>query len=565
MLQIEVLKFGGSALASAADLPRAVDETYRWLRHGRRVLAVVSARAGVTDQDLDRAEWAAASFAVAPSVVTAGLQSAARFTASLQRAGIAAQWVHPQEIALRVRADGLHAHPVSVKVAPLHVRWSDSSVLVLPGSVGLDAAGRMVSLGPGGSDLTALLLAHRLGVRCTLLKGVAGEHDGDPTVFDTPARRYLQMPWPIASAVTGALIQPRVLAYAAARQRPFQMQGIGAHEGALVGGAALKWSAPAMPVRALRILLLGLGHVGRGVYQRLLAQPREFTLVGAVVRRPEWHAQNGVPPGMLTTRAEVALQANVDAVVECWGGVESAGPLVAALLADGKRVVTASKATLSAHADTLLAPATAQPRRLWCSAAVGGAVPILETLAALPAPVLSLRAVLGGFSTVVLQAMARELPQAAALADAQARGVARADLLQDVLGLDAADALVLLVHAAFGVKLTLPAAAVSGLNVPLPPRNKGVLRLVARAGPRGQRLRARVQVERLEPSDFLAGAEGAEGRFELTLTNGDVIRLCGQGAGREAVTTAVMADLLELRREWAAAQTAAAAADGMYL
>jgi homoserine dehydrogenase len=72
-----------------------------------------------------------------------------------------------------------------------------------------------------------------------------------------------------------------------------------------------------------------------------------------------------------------------------------------------------------------------------------------------------------------------------------------------------------------------------------------------------------VQVERLEPSDFLAGAEGAESRFELSLANGDVVCLRGQGAGREAATTAVMGDLLELRREWAASQRAAAA-DGVY-
>lgn len=566
MLQIEVLKFGGSALASAADLPRAVDETYRWLRHGRRVLAVVSVRAGVIDPLLAQAQQvpgAAASVTAAPSIVAGGLRSAALFTAALQRAGIAAQWVHPQEIALRVQGDGLDAHPVSVDVEPLQVRWSDSSVLVVPGFCGLDATGRITLLGRGGSDLTALLFAQRLGARCTLLKGVAGEPEGDPAVFGMPARRYLQMPWQVATAVTDALIQPRVLTYAAAHQQPFQVQGIGAQEGALVGGTALKWSPPATPVRALRVVLLGLGSVGRGVYERLLAQPREFELVAVVVRRPEWHAQHGVPPGVLTTLAEVALQANVDAVVECWGGVQPAGQLVTALLADGKRVVTASRATLSACTDTLPMPSATQPRRLWCSAAIGGAVPILETLAALRAPVVSLRAVFSGVSTVALQAMARELPPAAALADAQTRGLTRADLLHDVLGLDAAEALLLLVRAAFGVKLTLPVGAVSGLNAPLPPRSKGVLRLVARAGPRGPRLHARVQVERLESSDFLAGAEGAESRFELSLANGDVVCLRGQGAGREAATTAVMGDLLELRREWAASQRAAAA-DGVY-
>ena len=42
MSNIVVLKFGSSVLRSAADLPAAVDEIYRHVRAGRRVVAVVS-------------------------------------------------------------------------------------------------------------------------------------------------------------------------------------------------------------------------------------------------------------------------------------------------------------------------------------------------------------------------------------------------------------------------------------------------------------------------------------------------------------------------------------------
>lgn len=51
-----VLKFGGSVLRDEADLPLAVHEIYRHWRQGYRVLAVVSAFEGTTDELLARAE-----------------------------------------------------------------------------------------------------------------------------------------------------------------------------------------------------------------------------------------------------------------------------------------------------------------------------------------------------------------------------------------------------------------------------------------------------------------------------------------------------------------------------
>ena len=46
---ITVLKFGSSVLRTEQDLPRAVHEIYRWVRQGQRVITVVSAFGGVTD------------------------------------------------------------------------------------------------------------------------------------------------------------------------------------------------------------------------------------------------------------------------------------------------------------------------------------------------------------------------------------------------------------------------------------------------------------------------------------------------------------------------------------
>jgi homoserine dehydrogenase len=47
---------------------------------------------------------------------------------------------------------------------------------------------------------------------------------------------------------------------------------------------------------------------------------------------------------------------------------------------------------------------------------------------------------------------------------------------------------------------------------------------------------------------FLGRTKGAENRLEIVLTDGRVVRIAGQGAGRWPTTTAVMADVLDIVR-----------------
>ena len=63
-------------------------------------------------------------------------------------------------------------------------------VAVVPGFFATDSAGAVLSLGRGGSDLTAVLLAKGLGAsRCELLKDVPGYFTSDP--HGNPTARHL--------------------------------------------------------------------------------------------------------------------------------------------------------------------------------------------------------------------------------------------------------------------------------------------------------------------------------------------------------------------------------------
>src|ERR1700734_1098984 len=103
MRQVEVLKFGSSVLRSPADLQVAVDEIYRRWRSGSRILAVVSAFEGVTDQLFKEAEslFAASESGATAAYIAQGEQrTAALLSASLMRCGMSARMVEPRDIGL---------------------------------------------------------------------------------------------------------------------------------------------------------------------------------------------------------------------------------------------------------------------------------------------------------------------------------------------------------------------------------------------------------------------------------------------------------------------------------
>ena len=169
-----VLKFGSSVLRSAADLPAAVHEIYRWYRSGSRVLAVVSAIGGATEQLLAQAREISAvpdALATAQLLATGERTAAALLGIALDRVGVPSRVLDPGEVALTVNGSPLDSEPADVDAGKLHSLLERFGVLVLPGFFGYARDGALHLLGRGGSDLSAVFLAQALGARrCRLLK-----------------------------------------------------------------------------------------------------------------------------------------------------------------------------------------------------------------------------------------------------------------------------------------------------------------------------------------------------------------------------------------------------------
>jgi len=178
-----VIKIGGSVLTG----PKAYARAARWLARRWRqpdglqspLLAIVSAENGVTDRLLAEAQ------AIAPRPdpraldllwATGEQRSAALLALHLQAIGV-------PSCALNAHETGLHHSRGLLGVRTRHLRRALQShaIVIVPGFLASTPSRSIVSLGRGGSDLSAVALAAALGARrCELIKDVPGYFTADP-------------------------------------------------------------------------------------------------------------------------------------------------------------------------------------------------------------------------------------------------------------------------------------------------------------------------------------------------------------------------------------------------
>jgi homoserine dehydrogenase len=546
-----VLKFGSSVLGVEGDYPAAALEVYRHVREGEKVLAVVSALAGETDALLDQAARVGGegdSALVARVARVGELHSAALMALALVRLGLRACTLDPHEMGLVAQGEPLDANLERVDAALVQARLDSHDVVVVPGFTAIHDEHGIVTLGRGGTDLSAVFFADRLGAhRVRLIKDVDGVYAEDPA-RNPYAERYLELDYDLAAEVSSGLVQDKAIRAAQAGKVLIEVAALGAGEATTIADVPARKALPARGPR-LRVALLGCGAVGAGVLAHLRQWPDLFELNPVLVRNPA----NRAGGARFTESAEEAL-AGADLVVETMGGADLAADLLRPVLRAGVHVVSANKAAVAKHYDALHACADAGGAMLAYSAAVGGGVPILETLARLDG-VVEVEGVMNGTVNYLLGRLAEGWSFDNALAKAQELGFAEADPSADVDSHDAADKLSILVRKA--------------LRVPLPPSHiaRESLRdvgeeAVTAALARGEMLKqvgrcrllpgggveAEVRFVSLPAQHPLARAVNEENSFRVRTADGAVHSLCGKGAGRWPTAASVFSDVMDIQR-----------------
>ncbi len=554
--RIIVLKFGSSVLRNENDLPTAVHEIYRWWRNGFQVVTVVSAFGNTTDELTQRALAVCDQpddALVAALLATGEATSSVLLGLALNRSGIPATVLDAEQAGLSTDGPVFDANLTSVNTGCI-LNHLKNGIVVLPGFVGKSRTGSTTLLGRGGSDLTALFLAQRLGGTCRLIKDVDGLYTSDPNSESGPsAARFSRVSYATAVRVGGAVVQRKAIEFAERQRLRFSVSSIGSCRVTEVGPHADSVALSEPPIRPLRVALLGCGTVGGGVYQRLAALPELFSVLAVGTRNVEQAVLDGVPVKVLTPHLEALIEEPVDVVVELLGGIEPARTLISNALRLGRNVITANKALLAGDL-TRLQILGSNNATLRYSAAVGGAVPALETINRVrrTSSLHSISGVLNGTTNFILDELAKGRDLSEAICIAQKNGYAERDPKLDLDGTDAAQKLVLLARAAFDIDLPLRSIEKQGIeNLGLNKiRNNGrVTRLVAECRRTSQSFTARVCPVELPLDHPLACTTGVENRLLIQSQTGKTWEVSGRGAGRWPTTEAVLSDLFDLRRD----------------
>ncbi len=191
-----IVKFGGTSLGNARRISRAAEAVAREYSRGTRVVVVVSAVGRTTDHLLELTGRKGSMVETdRDDILAMGERTSARiFAASLKSRGIQARYFDPSDKDWPIITDDKFskANPfpsacidrIKRYVKPL---LGEGIVPVVGGFIGRTRDGRISTLGRGGSDTTALLMAKALGAdEVVLVTNADGIMSGDPKLIQQP-------------------------------------------------------------------------------------------------------------------------------------------------------------------------------------------------------------------------------------------------------------------------------------------------------------------------------------------------------------------------------------------
>jgi homoserine dehydrogenase len=322
-----------------------------------------------------------------------------------------------------------------------------------------------------------------------------------------------------------------------------------------------------MTAAPLRLGIAGLGTVGVGVLKMIHKNAKIISLrtgrdivVTAVSARSRSKDRGVDLSGFAWEDDPVALakRDDVDIFVELMGGHEGpAKDATEAAIAAGKDVVTANKAMLAVHGQSLALAAEAAGQVIRFEAAVAGGIPVVKALTEGLAgnKINRVLGVMNGSCNYILTRMENAgLSYAEVFAEANALGYLEADPNLDVGGIDAAHKLALLAAIAFGTEVDFDSVVLEGIGAVTIEDIHAVadmgyrVKLLGVAQMTGRGLEQRMTPCLVPASSPLGQLEGGTNMVILEGDDSGQIVLRGAGAGEGPTASAVMSDVLDLAR-----------------
>ncbi len=186
-MKIVVLKFGGTSVGNIEKIKKVADIIGIYKKKKYQVIVVSSAMSGVTNDLIKKSKAISDSFSEAEYdvLVSSGEQVACSLIAArLMHKGFKSRsWLSWQ---IPILTEGLHKYSkitlINKKKILKYIK--DGGIPVVTGFQGINRDGRVTTIGRGGSDASAIMLAKFLKAeRCVIYTDVAGVYTTDPNKF----------------------------------------------------------------------------------------------------------------------------------------------------------------------------------------------------------------------------------------------------------------------------------------------------------------------------------------------------------------------------------------------
>ncbi len=180
----KVLKFGGTSVGSIQRIAHAAKIVKKEHDTGNKVIVVVSAMAGTTNNLVAHSQSISKKFnkRELDVLLTSGEQvTSALMAGALNDLGVKAKsWMNWQ-IPILTEGDHTNARIINMNVEGINNYLSNDGVAIIPGFQGVSKSGDITSIGRGGSDATAVAIAKIFQTdSCEIYTDVDGVYSSDP-------------------------------------------------------------------------------------------------------------------------------------------------------------------------------------------------------------------------------------------------------------------------------------------------------------------------------------------------------------------------------------------------
>jgi aspartate kinase len=181
-----VQKYGGTSVGDVERIKKVAERIKSFRDEGNQLVVVVSARSGVTNELIARAEAVCAnpSEREMDQLLAIGEQETIALTAMALH-GIGVDAISYTGAQAGIFTDTAHtkARIQTINAAGLKRELKQGKVVIVAGFQGINADGQTTTLGRGGSDLTAIAIAGAIKAdKCEIYTDVDGVYTADPRV-----------------------------------------------------------------------------------------------------------------------------------------------------------------------------------------------------------------------------------------------------------------------------------------------------------------------------------------------------------------------------------------------